>query len=91
VKGFRYEATVLDPPGLPEEVFENFRGILEAHGESDIRVRNEQGRIVVSFALDAESEREAMQAGSNITLSALSGFAEVRWVAGGVTFWVDEP
>ena len=31
-----------------------------------------------------------MQTGSGITLSALSGFAEVRWVAGGVTYWADE-
>ena len=64
---------------------------MQDRGAEDLRVREDhEGYVTVSFPIDAESEREAMVAGSEITLSALAGFQNVRWVSSGVTYWADE-
>jgi hypothetical protein len=71
-------------------VREKFRSRIEARGASDLRINeDEEGRATVMFRLDAETEREATENGSEITLSALEGQG-TRWVAGGVTHWLDE-
>jgi hypothetical protein len=44
---------------------------------------------VLSFPLEAESEHEAMIAGSEITPSSLAQFKNVRWISSGVTYWED--
>jgi hypothetical protein len=88
VKTFRFDATVLEPEGLPSEVRDAFRSAIEDAGAFDLRVRdNEQGRTTVSFRIDAENERDAMKQGSEITLSALSSHSAIRWVSSGVTYW----
>jgi hypothetical protein len=90
VKTFRFGATVLNPTSLSPDVREGFASRLEAAGASDLRVDEDgEGRAIVSFLLDATTEREALIAGSELTLSALAGFHSVRWVSSGVTYWQD--
>jgi phosphoribosylanthranilate isomerase len=83
----RFDATILEPEELPAEVQASFASAIEARGASDLRVNADEGQVAVSFLLDAESEREALVRGSEITLAALAPFTAVRWVSSGVTYW----
>jgi hypothetical protein len=90
MRTYRFDATVLNPASLSPDVREAFESRLEAAGATDLRVNeDDEGRAIVSFLLDAESERDALRAGSELTLSTLAGIHSVRWVASGVSYWVE--
>jgi hypothetical protein len=92
MKPFRFDATVLNPTSLSPDVRKSFETRLDTAGASDLRVNeDEEGRATVSFVLQAETERDALSKGSELTLSALSGFHDVRWVSSGITHWLDAP
>ena len=88
-KTFRFDATLLNTDTLSQEVLTSFESALQARGAaSDLRVSDdEEGRVTVSFRLDAETEREALRMGSDLTRSALDRFTAVRWVAASVAHW----
>ena len=88
MKSFRFDATVLDPPGLPDEARASFESAIQSAGAFDMRISGDaEGRTRVSFVISADGERDAMKLGSDITLSALSDHSAIRWVASGVTHW----
>jgi hypothetical protein len=71
---FVFEGTLREPGALRPDSRDRFRSALEAAGASDPRVNeDEEGRVTVSFRLDATTEREAMEGGSELALSSLEG------------------
>ncbi len=91
MKEFRFDATILQPPALSPDARESFRAALERAEDASDRLRvNEdaEGRVTVSFRLEASNERQALTRGSEITLAALERHATIRWVSSGVTHWV---
>jgi hypothetical protein len=86
---FLFEGTLLESSALTPNSRDRFRSALDAAGASDPRVNeDEEGRVTVSFRLDATTEREAMERGSELALSSLEGHS-ARWLTSGVSFWQD--
>jgi hypothetical protein len=86
---FLFEGTLLEPSSLTPDSRDSFRSDLEAAGASEPGVNeDEEGRVTVSFRLDATTEREAMERDSELALSSLEGHS-ARWLISGVSFWQD--
>jgi hypothetical protein len=86
---FVFEGTLLEPSALTPDARDTLRAALKAAGASDPHVNeDEESRATVSFRLDATTEREAMERGSELALSSLKGHS-VRWLTSGVSYWQD--
>jgi hypothetical protein len=86
---FVFEGTLLEPSALTPDARDTFRSALKAAGASDPHVNeDDEGRAIVSFRLDATTEREALDRGNQLALASLEGH-HARWLTSGVSYWQD--